>query len=203
MRYFLICFLTLFFTNQATAQYKIKDSCVSFVLHIEAKNLPSDTIKLIYRDCNDDNYNDTIILSNGRATYEGNINRATEGIIFTDPHGKVLDGPRVIRFIIEPSEMTLRFELINDTVQNISSTGSFAQKEKEAFEKDNELLLKLRENYRYGPILLSAEDQKNNSIMEKYEQKRNNKFDALNELLMAKVLNYARENPESYYSDIY
>ncbi len=107
MRHFFFCLMTLFLSNQVSAQFKIKDSCIDFVLHIEARNLPSDTIKLIYRDCNDDNYNDTIILSNGQATYKGNINRATEGIIFTDLHERMLDGPRVIRFIIESSEMTL------------------------------------------------------------------------------------------------
>ena len=200
MRYFLFCILTLLLSNQVSAQFKINDSCVAFVLHIEAKNLPSDTMFLSYRDCNDDSYDGTIILSNGLATLSGKINRATEGVLFTDPHYKMMDGPGVIRFLIEPSEMTLRFDLINDTVQNISSTGSIAQKEKEAFEKDNDLLFKLRENYRYGPIQLSAEDQKNSSIMEKYQQERNNKFAALNELLMAKVLTYARENSESFYS---
>ena len=200
MRYLLFFFFSLFLSNQLSAQFKIKDSCVAFVLHIEAKNLPSDTILLKYEDCDKNIYSNTIILSDGRATFSGKINRATEGIIWTDQHGMMMDGPKVLRFIIEPSEMTLRFSLINDTVGNVSSTGSAAQKEKEDFEEDNDLLLKLRENYRYGPIQLSAEDQKNDSIMEKYEQKRNNKFDALNELLMGKVLKYARENPESYYS---
>ena len=200
MRHLFFIFFTLLLSNKVSAQFKINDSCGDFVLHIKANNLPSDTIRLVYRDCNDNESNHVIILSNGMATYKGNINRATEALIFTDPNEKIFDGPGMIRFIIEPSEMSLRFDLINHAVQVISSSGSIAQKEKEAFEEDNDLLLNLRQNYRYGPILLTAQQQKNDSIMEKYQEVRNYKFAALNELLMAKVLKYARENPESYYS---
>lgn len=202
MRNFLFCFFTLLLSNQVSAQFKIKDSCVAFVLHIEAKNFPSDTMLLSYQDCNDLYYNDTIILLNGLATFRGKINRATEGVLFTDPHPKMMDGPRVIRFLIEPSEMTLQFDLINDAVQNINSTGSVSQKEKEVFEKENRLLLNLMDYYSYDflPAKFSGHEEKNDSIMERYHQESSNKLAVLYELLTAKVLKYVRENPKSFYS---
>ncbi len=202
MRYFFFCLMTFFLSYQVSAQFKIKDSCVAFALHIEAKNFPSDTMLLWYQDCNDLFYNDTIILSNGLATFSGKINRATEGVLFTDLHRNLMDGPRVIRFLIEPSEMTLRFDLINDAVQNIKSTGSVSQKEKEDFEKENNLLLNLMDYYTFNfiPAKFSENGEKNDSIMESYLQESNHKVAVLYELLTAKVLKYVRENPKSYYT---
>ena len=203
MRYYFSFYFILMFSNQLSAQFKIQDSCVAFVLHIEAKNFPSDTMLFSYNDCNDNvHYNDTIILSNNIATIRGKINRATEGVLSTNLHSNMLDGPRVIRFLIEPSEMTLRFDLINNAVQNIASTGSISQKEKEAFEKENRLLLDLMDYYFYDflPEKLSVHAEKKDSILEKYHQEFSHKIEVLYELLAAKVLKYVREKPDSYYS---
>lgn len=199
MRYLLLILIPLL-SNNLFAQFKIKDSCGDFLLHIKANNLSSDTIRLIYNDCNDNKSNDTIILLNGMATFRGKVNRATEGFLYTDVNSKWMDGPRVIRFIIEPSEMTLQFNLINDSIQNITSTGSVAQKDKETFEQNNSLLLKLRANYRYGVAKLPVHEPKSDSVIEKYQQERDIKYNALNELLIAKVLKHVTENPDSYYS---
>ncbi|HEV2833342.1 MAG TPA: hypothetical protein VGW31_15290 [Hanamia sp.] len=46
MKLFLILLFAIFCSPHVSAQFKIKDSCVSFTLNIEAKNLESDSIKL-------------------------------------------------------------------------------------------------------------------------------------------------------------
>src|SRR6185437_10823091 len=127
---YLSVFMNFFYTTKVFGQYKIKDSCAAFSLHIEAKNLMSDSVMLLYRDCDNILPGDTLILSNGKANITGQINRATEGILFTNIRSRWKDGPRVIRFIIEPGKMALHFTIRNDSVQDVIIEGPLSQKEK-------------------------------------------------------------------------
>ena len=191
----------IFCFKQIFAQFKIKDSCVSFTLNIEAKNLQSDSIRLFYHDCDNIQYKDTYILSNGKATITGEINRATEGILFTNIKSRWMDGPRVIRFIIEPATMTLRFAIVNDTARDVVIEGSYSQKQKEAWEADNASLLQTRDMYENKLMQLIHQKGIKDSIeLEKNEQAIENKLDVLKELLISVALKYVKANPHSYFS---
>ncbi len=201
MKLFLCLFLAIFFSNQIFSQYKIKDSCGTFTLNIEAKNLQSDSIRLSYRDCDQINYRDTFILLNGKVTIRGKINRATEGILFTNINSRWMDGPAVIRFIIEPADMTLRFTMVNDTVRNVAIENSYSEKQKEAWEADNAPLLQIKENYWNKIIQLTQQkNQKDDTTLEKNIQVVSNKLDVLQELLITEILKYIKANPHSFFS---
>ena len=198
----LLCMVfAIFCFKQIFAQFKIKDSCVSFTLNIEAKNLQSDSIRLFYHDCDNIQYKDTYILSNGKATITGEINRATEGILFTNIKSRWMDGPRVIRFIIEPATMTLRFAIVNDTARDVVIEGSYSQKQKEAWEADNATLLQTRDMYENKLMqLIHQKGIKDSMELEKNEQAIENKLDVLKELLISVALKYVKANPHSYFS---
>ena len=186
-------------TTQIFAQYKIRDSCANFTLKIEAYNLTSDTVIILYPDC--DKRQDTIILSNGKGTITGKINRATEGILFANIKNRWMDAPSVIRFIMEPSYMKLSFKMVNDTASNVVMGGSHSQQEKETWEMNNSSLLNLREKYRDELTQLSRDKQK--IAKREFEDKEhflNNKFEGLTESLIEVILKYIKTNPRSYFS---
>lgn len=201
MKLFLCSFLLIACSKPAFSQFGIKDSCTDFTLKIEAENLQSDSIRLSYNDCEDINYKDIFVLSNGKVNIRGAINRAAEGILYTNIGSRLMDGPRVIRFIIEPKNMTLHFTILKDTVRNVVIRGSGSQREKEAWENDNAPLLQARESYRNKIIQsIHQKDKKNDPVSDKKLQVMNNKFDALQELLITEVLRYAKGHPYSYFS---
>ena len=62
------------------AQFNIRDSCTDFTLRIEAENVQLDSIRFSYNDCEDINYRDTFVLSNGKVSIRGKVKSATEAI---------------------------------------------------------------------------------------------------------------------------
>lgn len=130
--------LTMLFFPGLSAQYKQADSCAAFTLRVHAKNHPTDTIRLLYRDCeNIDDYKDTLVLTNGRTTVSGQINRATEAILFVDHKNRIMDGAHVIRFILEPGAMSLDFTAAGAQASEVVIKGSASQVLKERWEQDN------------------------------------------------------------------
>jgi thiol-disulfide isomerase/thioredoxin len=201
MKLLMYILLHIFCSTKIYAQYKIRDSCAAFTLNIEAKNLHSDSIRFLYRDCDEVNYKDTFILSNGKASISGKINRATEGILLTNIRSLWIDGPRVIRFIIEPGKMTLRFTMVNDTARDMLIEGSTSQKQKVAWEADNSSIINVRSRYENEYLQLIHQKRTKDSIsVEKKEKIIANKLDDLKESLITLALEYVKTNPYSYFS---
>ena len=199
MKLFLSLLFAICFFTQLSAQYIINDSCTDFTLKVDAKNLPSDTIVLLYTDCN--KISDTIVLSHGKAIIKGKINRAVEALLFSDIKNKWFDAPSVIRFILEPGDMALHFLFIHDSAKKVTIEGSDAEKEKENWENKNFSLLNLREKYRDLITVLSLERKEMDSIeFKKNYSTLNDKFSVLTELLIKVVLRYINVNPQSYFS---
>jgi thiol-disulfide isomerase/thioredoxin len=112
-----------------------------------------------------------------------------------------MDGPMVIRFIMEPGNMTLHFTILNDTARNVVIKGSDSQKEKEAWEYDNAPLLQATKGYRNKIIqLVHQKDKKHDSALERNIQVLDNKMDALYELTITEILRYVKKHPHSYFS---
>jgi len=200
MKLFLYLLFTLFCSKQTLSQYKIKDSCSAFTLNINAKNLQSYTIKLLYSDC--DKTRDTIIiLSNGKATITGKINRASQAILFADIKNGWFDAPSVVRFIIEPTNMILRFTMVNDTAGNVEIEGSYSQNQKVAWEADHTSLLKTRDiNENNLEELLRQKGIMDSIKFKKRLEVIGNKRDSLLKLVVIEALKYVKQNPHSYFS---
>src|SRR5689334_4071780 len=119
---FIYFLLVISFNSPGCWQSLKTDSCAEFSLNIIKQDENTDSVRLLYYDCFE--RGDTILSVKELAKIRGKVNRATEAVLFTDVHNRILDGPRVIRFIVEPGQMNLSFSLVNDTVQNIKITGS-------------------------------------------------------------------------------
>ena len=203
MKLFLCFFFIVFCFKRTLSQFKIKDSCGVFSLHIIAGNLQCDTVKLSFTSCENDmeNGSHTIILANGQATVSGKINRATEAILFSNIKSGWMDGPAAIRFIIQPVNMTLRFTMVNDTAKNIEITGSYAQKQKERWEADNASLMRAVDNNENKLIqFVRQRRMMDSTVFEKKLEIIEKKKDSLKELNILAALKYVRSYPDSYFS---
>jgi thiol-disulfide isomerase/thioredoxin len=148
--------------------------CTEFSLNIKKEGGKSDTVRLFYPDCAANGF-DTILVLNGPVTYRGTVERATEAILYTDIRYRYLDGPPVIRFIIEPGPINLSFSLQHDTVRNLKITGSISQTEKENWETANAAL---------------------------FDPHYRGSLDSLYEKRTAAVIVYIKAHPDSYFSGL-
>ena len=201
MKLLIFISLQLFSTAKIFAQYKIIDSCSAFTLNIEAKNLHSDSLRFSYQDCDKLYIYDTLILSNGKAKITGKINRATEGILFTNMRSWLVDGPRVVRFIIEPGKMTLHFAIRNDSLGSVSIEGSLSQKQKETWEVDNFSILNAKDKLENENIKLIHQDgSKGIEEIKSKEKIVRNQIAVLKQSLITSALKYVKKNPNSFFS---
>ena len=201
MKLLIFIALEFFSTAKIFAQYKITDSCSAFTLKIEAKNLHSDSLRFSYQDCNKTFTYDTIILSNGKAKITGKINRATEGILFTNIRSWLMDGPRIIRFIIEPGKMTLHFTIRNDSVGSVSIEGALSQKQKETWEADNSSILNAKAKLENENIkLIHGKGSKDIEELKSKEKIVRNQIESLKQSLITSALKYVKKNPNSFFS---
>src|SRR5213594_4439640 len=107
---FLFILIVIVSSQLSWAQSAKTDSCSEFLLCITKDGGNSDTVRLFYHDCSEKS-GDTILLLNGPTTYRGAVNRATEVVLFTDIYNRILDGPHIIRFIVEPGQINLSFSM--------------------------------------------------------------------------------------------
>ena len=176
-------------------QSKRTDSCAGFVLNIIKKGGISDTVRLFYSDCSEKGC-DTLLLVKGVVKWHGTVNRATEALLYTDIHYRYLDGPPVIRFIVEPGEITLSFNVVNDTVKNLKISGSIAQAEKDIWESANAALFDETYYNNLSKNCLKA-IRDNNPALQKYYS---DKIDTLYQQRIAAAIVYIKGNPNSYFS---
>lgn len=178
-------------SHLSSAQSTKTDPCAEFFLNIIKEGGRSDTVRLLYHDCSEKG-SDTILVLNRPVTYRGTVKRATEAVLFTDIHDRIFDGPRVIRFIVEPGQINLSFSLKNDTVQDLKITGPKSEAEKKNWETthdphyDDSLLT----NY------LKFKADNNHELQNFYL----NKIDSLYEKRIAVAIVYINTHPDSYFS---
>jgi thiol-disulfide isomerase/thioredoxin len=173
------------------AQSVKTDSCAEFLLNITKEGGNSDTVRLLYHDCSEKR-GDTILLLNGPATYRGAVNRATEVVLFTNIHNRILDGPHIIRFIAEPGQINMSFSLENDTVRNLKITGPKSDAEKENWETVHDP--------HYDDSLLTnyfKSKAANNQELQKFYL---DKMDSLYKKRVAAGIVYIKAHPDSYFS---
>ena len=197
MKSYILFFLLLLKFNEICAQLRSIDSCVSFTLEIEDKNHISDTLKFLYYDCQKVYTDrDTIILINGKASFSGKINRATEGILYF-PKNRLMDGPGVLRFIIEPANMKLIFSSNNGVFSNVVIQNSNSQTEKMNWEANNS---HFQNSEKYYNELIKMDQQHDKVINNKNRQIIIDTISMLKNLLINDALLYIKSNPHSYFS---
>lgn len=183
------------------AQYKSADSCAAFTLQIHAQNHSTDTMRLLYRDCEDmDDYNDTLVLSGGRATVSGKVNRAAEAVLFVDHKNRMMDGPHVLRFILEPGTMSLHFSAAGLQASEVVIKGSAAQQQKERWEQGNASIIKARADLdRRLMATYRAKNPKDSAWAPKRKQLADS-MDLLRKEVAHRAFAFAKAEPGSFVS---
>ncbi|MBC8032910.1 MAG: TlpA family protein disulfide reductase [Chitinophagaceae bacterium] len=166
------------------------DSCKMFSLKISYQGIGNKKAKFFYNNCNNSSETETIILKNGVALIKGFVNRATEGLLFTDLDNINMDGPGVIRFIIEPGNMTLSYLLKKDTVINKQFLGANAENQKLAWTKNNDELFNRRINL--DNLLRRVNKDQKAEVLKLMDT-------TINQIVI-NALSFVKNNPNSYAS---
>lgn len=189
----LLFFKLLAHTVSLQAKIKIDKNCKPFTLTVKVNNVDTGRIRIMYSNCNDSTIPYTADFKNGVATFKGFINRASEALLLTDLSSPNfdMDGPTVIRLILEPKPMNLSYSVNSLGVYNVSIEGSNSQTKLEAWYKENSLDLRNRQslNDKFRPDL---------SVKEKEQIKL--KLDSANFNIYQKIKNYVFVNRDSYTS---
>jgi hypothetical protein len=138
----LVFSLLLFSIPYARGQDNKSVDCQPFTLAISIKNLDTGQVALAYFDCMNSPVSIVARLKNGTVNFSGNVNRATEGMLYTTRRPRTLDDSSIVRFIIEPAHLSLSCEISHSYAYNIKLTGSEAQLEKDKWYTENLPLLK-------------------------------------------------------------
>lgn len=135
-----ILFQCLILKNTGISQNKnVKNS---FILKGEIIGKKSGIIILFYTDSLAKVMIDTAYLKNGKFTIRGIVKGVSDAHLFTDTSNKNFSAPSVIRFLLEPSRIYLRYKISDNTVV---IAGSQTQKEKENLDdRKASLLFRMR-----------------------------------------------------------
>lgn len=138
---YILCFAIL----NVKSEVKNYKECKPFYLKIKVFNLDTGKIRIMYNNCNDTSARYTANLKNGEASFTGFINNASEALLITDLSSTSfnLDGPKVIRFIIEAKSMTLSYSINSLGAYNIKIDGSNSQNELVQWQNKNNSNLNL------------------------------------------------------------
>lgn len=175
------------------ASIKNTTDCSPFKLTIKVNNLDTGKIRIMYNNCNDSSIRYATSLNDGVATFTGFINRASEALVFIDlSSDRVdLDGPKVIRFILEAKPMNLSYSVNDLGAYDIMVSGSGSQTDYEAWKEVNRLNLTLIEAF-YGKL--------SSNILAKEKELYKLKLDSVSQIIREKVKDYVSSHEESYTS---
>jgi len=193
--------LGIVLNTNSIGQFKFVDSCSEFNLLLKITNPYSDTILYLYRNCEKGVLaRERTILVNGEARISGYINRSAEAIIYCNIYSQFEDSSS-FRLMLEPGDMNVSLTMTGANIVNQNTTGSISQNERQRWNKDNELLLQMENDYlaEYRQFLKS--NIKLDSVeLQKRQWMYQNKLDVLNELKVTLGLEYIKQHPGSYFS---
>ena len=129
--YLLNFFISFFSINNINSQPNSKNS--NFVINGEIIGKDTGAVILWYVDSEHHHHHDTTSLKNGKFNFTGNANNASEGILWTDLKNKIFDHKTVLRFILEPGNISILCK--GDDALHALVTGSKAQIEKQNWDK--------------------------------------------------------------------
>lgn len=175
------------------AKFKNTNDCKPFTLTLKVNNLDTGQIRIMYATCNDSSAAYVADIKNGVAKFSGFINQATEALVITDLSAKhySLDGPKVIRLILEPKQMHLYYSVNSIGAYDVIINGSSSQIEYEEWRKENIFNLDLQQTIsaKFNPSLLPKE-----RALIKLE------LDSVYRIILQQVKNYVSTHKDSYTS---
>jgi thiol-disulfide isomerase/thioredoxin len=198
----IVTLLTNFTFFPLFAQFKTVDSCGDFTLEINAKNHPTDSIRVMYYDCEASDYDSIKVLSKNKAVITGTVNRATEVILFVDPKQQLRDGPGVIRFILEPGIMSLTFVVDSGRAKNVVINGSSSQRQKESWEQNIAAILAAQDDilYRQLPDIEKLKSTKDSLWAKRRDVQLRDSLSLLHKQKTDQALSFAKNEPGSFVS---
>jgi thiol-disulfide isomerase/thioredoxin len=170
-----------------------RNDCKPFSLNIKVNNQDTGKIRLMFGSCGDSNPVTVVNLKNGMAKFNGFINQASDAVIITDASSERyrVDGPKVIKLILEPKPMNLSYSLNDSSAYDIVISGSNSQIGLDTWLKQNSSELTLKDNIgeKFNPNLTVAE-----------RKLINNELDSVYSIIIDKIKNFVIQNKNSYAS---
>ena len=201
--YKVLFFIIAFFANYfANGQLKLTPKCSPVNITIKIKKGTSDTMKLRLSVGCEEVGERFFIPANGIYHLSTTVNRAGEGMIFTNTKGPInIDGPSVIHFIVEPGNMTVSFSMEDNLPKDIQITGSKSEAEKERWEKKYAPVFTIEEKCRQelGELNRNHRGDTTETIKKRWDMLLA-QFDAIRDIRASLAQDYINNHPHSYFS---
>ena len=123
--------ISFFLLNSIYSQPNSNNS--NFIINGDVIGRDTGSVILWYVDNENAHPHDTTMLKKGKFNFTGNANNASEGILWTDMKNKVFDHKTVLRFILEPGNISILCK--SDDALHALVKGSKAQIEKQKWDK--------------------------------------------------------------------
>ena len=199
----ILLFLPVFLllkTSRSAAQEDSSIVCEAFTLAVHIDKKDTGRIMLLYFGCDGSGSSNKANLKNGKVTFSGQVNRATEALLFTDPDVRNLDDSSVIRFIIEPVSMSLACTITDGKAYDVRISGSVAQSQKDRWDSANAELLRQRDEYgRAIAIVMDKRGQMDSLTLKREIDRLSHQKDSVYGQLLQNAFNYIIAHPDSYF----
>jgi thiol-disulfide isomerase/thioredoxin len=197
IKYLLIFSVAISLINKANSQSIDREE--KFVLNGEIIGKDTGTIILWYFDKDNKGVADTVKLNKGKFHFSGSVNRACEGILWTDIKNHMYDDPSMIRFLLEPTTMYISFKTSDPS--NSIFKGSVSQAEKLKWDKKKSNLISARAriwaNVQSLDILFKTN---RDSLIEDQMNRLSVEGNSISGKIRTMDMVYIKQHPDSYLS---
>ena len=192
--YFLVTFFLLTISTNGFCQTIINSN--TFTITGKLLDRDTGTIALFYTDTENINAWDSATLKNGEFKFTGKVNKVSDAYIWTDLKNKNFSDPSVIRFLLEPNDISILYNKPNAVIK-----GSKTQLEKENFdrEKSNLLILKNKFLNKIDSMYKLPKLHSDPIIKQKIDELYT-KIDSINKYIKPIDLEYIKRHRNSYLS---
>lgn len=197
-----VLFLFMLLASVSFGQSVVHPECLPVSIAIRVDTDKADTMNLIIAGGCEGDGKFSFVPKDGIFKFNGLVNRACEGLIFTNTKGKIaLDGPAVIRFLIEPGSMSISFAMKNNLPKDIIITGSASEIEKETWQRQFAPVLSFEKKcYEELHDLNKTVEGSLSDDDLKRRLKVITRLEAIKEIKAALAIDFVHKNPASFFS---
>lgn len=198
----LFCFFTLSllisFLNNVRCQTN-SDTNHKFSIKGEITGRDTGMIVLWYHDQTNKVHHDTVQLQNGKFDFAGTTNHVSETYLWTDPNKLEFDNPSMIRFLLEPNNISIIGRKDEEAKAIINGSASEIEKENWDKEKFSLTAAKFQLHEAIDSLFQGIKEAGNESHRDRIKQ-LSKKIDSVNEKIKAMDIGYLKKHPDSYLS---